>query len=802
MGRMKDTRAGSYGSIDTDKLKEANYGFGVFAYSTGTTAYSSYRTQNVDDTHQFPNFMYNEKITWSSTKWTYENTKYWPNEVKNGAADDQMNDTNNDPATTDYTHGGNVSFFAYAPYATPANLVSDPGIVGQGVSTSDNDGTNSGIVAISTNNFNGGKDNASADNEKYKYSDPYLKYVLSTSNDKQVDLLWGTTGINSVNVLGTAQPGIAANTYADKKTDGSDYDAADRPTFNVNSDLTKQKTLGTVDFNFKHALAKIGGSYVGTGDGSDEDGTTPTNGLMVILDIDKDGQELGGSLQAYTGTKVADASAFGELDGADVRRTTYSTFAEYNANTKYNTKVTINQIILESGKQLNATGEGKLGSATAIESSDFDWLTDTGIFNLVTGVWSNKSTTNNSTMRTQTVWPSGADIGGSTTEDAKKDAVLATEIAQPTNWTNGHTQAAFEALPIGVTTVAKNVYESDAQPFVFIPGTKPVVKVTIDYTVRTFDSKLSWKYTDVRQKITKNLYITEAVQLNKQYNILMHLGLTSVKFTATVSDWEATNATGTTTDPGSGESPVTIFEDEVEHVYLPINVSSLALTYSAGPVTYFASNSDGGSVGTITKGTYWVGAQSTDVNASNLSAVHEDGSAADSWVTYTSGTGALAFTGANTTFTDKNEVVYIKATASPATYLSEPISVTQYGRIAKAITYTTSAAITGLANTASASIDMAPTSIQASGFESDANGKATSTVVAATDISSESYDLVFIDDNTHAVADWITVTNKNIVVGLNSTGASRSATLWVRLNGKLVPVTSDGTAKIQVTQNA
>jgi hypothetical protein len=54
----------------------------------------------------------------------------------------------------------------------------------------------------------------------------------------------------------------------------------------------------------------------------------------------------------------------------------------------------------------------------------------------------------------------------------------------------------------------------------------------------------------------------------------MHLGLTSLKFTATVSDWEATSATGTTVDPGDGTSPVTTYDgEELEHVYLPINVA-------------------------------------------------------------------------------------------------------------------------------------------------------------------------------------------------------------------------------------
>ena len=66
-------------------------GFGVFAYYTGTGAYSN--------TDSKPNFMYNEKITKSGTDWTYSPVKYWPNND-----DDKL------------------SFFAYAPYDSSGNI--------------------------------------------------------------------------------------------------------------------------------------------------------------------------------------------------------------------------------------------------------------------------------------------------------------------------------------------------------------------------------------------------------------------------------------------------------------------------------------------------------------------------------------------------------------------------------------------------------------------------------------------------------------------------------------------------------
>ncbi len=573
-GSKMETRAGKPGSIDTEVLKKDGYGFGVFAYYTKTESYQNYRTQD-GTAGRYPNFMYNEKIVFSSSdnKWVYadvKNTKYWPNEVQNGAVDDQNNNTANDPAKTDYTNGGNVSFFAYAPYAAEG-VTPTLGIDGQPVSTSDNEGTTSGIVAFSSNNFNGGKSTAT-DNTKNRFSDPYVKYTISAANDKQVDLLWGTANNSSENVINeTTQAGMAAKDLPDYN--GTTLIAeANRETWNVNTDLTKQKTTGTVKFLFKHALAKIGGSYRQIGsytDGSDDNASSPTNGLMVVLDIDKDDNESGGSLQAYSGTVTA--------------------------QTKYNTKVTINSIVIESGKQLTEEGVTALTNNTDITETYFENLISTGILNLATGVWSDLEKPTTTITRTQTIQSSGSTFGGDT-DDSKKDAVLHANIAEPATFTTTeYTRERFEELPIGVTTVPKNVYGSEAQPFVFIPGSKPIIQITIDYTVRTFDAKLANKYSEVRQKITKRLYILDEIKMNKQYSILMRLGLTSVKLEATVSDWDVDtkeNVSGKT-DGTSATSDVLTFDQTVEHVYLPINVSELKTV-----TTTVSTNAPGSQAGT------------------------------------------------------------------------------------------------------------------------------------------------------------------------------------------------------------
>ena len=72
-----------------------------------------------------------------------------------------------------------------------------------------------------------------------------------------------------------------------------------------------------------------------------------------------------------------------------------------------NTKVTINEIVLESEKQLKAAGLEAIKENSTFEYNDdyVEPLSNQGIFNLVTGIWSNtahEAYASYSTERTQT----------------------------------------------------------------------------------------------------------------------------------------------------------------------------------------------------------------------------------------------------------------------------------------------------------------------------------------------------------------------------------------------------------------
>ena len=80
----------------------------------------------------------------------------------------------------------------------------------------------------------------------------------------------------------------------------------------------------------------------------------------------------------------------------------------------------------------------------------------------------------------------------------------------------------------GVTETAQDLLNSDA--------TDKSLKVTIDYYVNTTDASLSKGYSRVENKITKTI-TGFAPEAGKNYTLLLSLGMTSVKVSATVADW-------------------------------------------------------------------------------------------------------------------------------------------------------------------------------------------------------------------------------------------------------------------------
>ena len=527
------TRGGGAGTITTATLK-STHGFGVMAYQTSADINSPIDSK--------PNFMYNQKIQWDNTKgyWYYTPVKYWPNGTTED--DNKVDEANtNGPSNTALsTNDDRVSFFAYAPWVEVSNNGgSSPNYSSSAEKTLDGrkafleaavttEGENisnlgNGIVALKSN------DVAAA---------PEVKYYMPTATSTQaVDLIWGLRGSKSY-----SETDANNNTIT---TLGSSY--------NIN--LTKQIVSETVDFMFKHALSKIGGST---------SKTTSTKGVQqcgfkVVVDVDANGSGINGidNQANYLGSNFSAAK----------------------------TLVTLNSVKIQDG--LSAYND-RTNNALPNEALASD-LKNTGWFNLATGTWSNvaiidktnTTTTAGATYNISAV-PTGTDVW-LLDPDIKENGVTNNTGA---DWQKANSgDQGYTGGAEGVTTTAKNVYADgqDVPALMLIPGTeKQTLYVTVDYFVRTADPHLSTGYSEVRQVVTNKVELNN-LNANKYYTLVMHLGLTSVKFSAIVTDWTATDDP-TYTESGVTEGGVTAAEE----VWLPSNV--IAYTSSTTPALGTSSN--------------------------------------------------------------------------------------------------------------------------------------------------------------------------------------------------------------------
>lgn len=100
----------------------------------------------------------------------------------------------------------------------------------------------------------------------------------------------------------------------------------------------------------------------------------------------------------------------------------------------------------------------------------------------------------------------------------------------------------------GVTPTAVNLFDNATAtaPLYVIPSGQPL-NVTIVYDVETQNPNLTTKLSDgvtpgtsVENKITKAISFgaSNKLEAGKKYNLTLHLGMTSVKFDAAVSDWD------------------------------------------------------------------------------------------------------------------------------------------------------------------------------------------------------------------------------------------------------------------------
>ena len=89
-----------------------------------------------------------------------------------------------------------------------------------------------------------------------------------------------------------------------------------------------------------------------------------------------------------------------------------------------------------------------------------------------------------------------------------------------------------------MTAASQNLL-ADNVSFNLIPG--DIREVVIDYYVTTNDAKLASGYSRVQNTIRHTFATPLTIDNNKSYTLNLQLGMTSVKVSATVDEWEPTS---------------------------------------------------------------------------------------------------------------------------------------------------------------------------------------------------------------------------------------------------------------------
>lgn len=533
VGQAKDTRAGYEGAIDNvATLQGESAGFGLFAHTVSPSAagadgmlYGSslkYSDQQKVAATGACNFLENAKVTYNDNAWTIEYTSnssakatdkiYWPN-----------------PSVT---HDGTVkpayvSFFAYAPYVSTSLSSETYGITGI---------YHVGNISSLPSNVQ-----SAITGEAYRPADPIIKYSTKTKlnynkdnqllQTKLVDLLWGTAGTDGSTYDGTAQSGAIAG-----KEDGSDgknkNDAAGLEGAGaVNLNLQKMKIGGTVGFNFKHALAKIGGEGGITADvlndvtsTTDDDNTNlassttvklnwiaieMTNGYKVYT-ADKYDMPTEGYFNLVTGKWAADTKKVGTETGnvASAVPFVYTvgipSLADNNGNINFTSYIQYRYGV-ESESDLSEDQKAEIKA-----------MQERGIFS--EGI-NNASLTSSpqEVMKSYTVKRNVYDKDG---ENVKEPAV--DPVTGDTYESNKTEDVTFSPLPLYVIPDPETV--------------KPKLKVIVNYTLQTAE------HSGVRTTQAADVDMP-TLAINTWYKLAIHIGVSSMKVDAKVVDgWDSASA--------------------------------------------------------------------------------------------------------------------------------------------------------------------------------------------------------------------------------------------------------------------
>lgn len=505
------TRAGAPGDLTNTNIGAT--GFGVFAYYTAGENYDAKAT---------PNFMYNQKVVSAvspvvaGSPWTYEPVKYWPNEYGSDASSDEVD---------------RVSFFAYAPWTevdpTTGNVFGDQ---------------KKNIISVNKNTATG---------------DPMVKYVVDTDPTTSVDLLWGVAAEQPADYYSGPIQGTAPIT-------------AGKPFI----DLVKpaKPAEDKLNFNLKHALAKVRVTIDYIDDAKTPDGPAATlinseQTRIYVRNFKMSGFAMKGTLNLNNNEGQAGEPLWKDFDGVkdlsfedvvfqDGRKDGKE--GETNGAQTNETPQGLNPAIIENYATIVAATAG-----TPAQPAQYEAVTtpQNGEHYYAANDGSDANGFDYDGSQAGPFYKKTADaqaaVAGTPAKFAAKKTLGVGAMTLTEN--NGVVSGVVKEATVDATSKAVKgtvlLFGGDPAEnggyFYVIPrneadnsGSK--VDVTIAYDVETIDGALAGKISDgethgisIENVISKSdIFKGQDFKAGYTYDIQIHLGMTSVKITATVKDWE------------------------------------------------------------------------------------------------------------------------------------------------------------------------------------------------------------------------------------------------------------------------
>jgi len=271
--------------------------------------------------------------------------------------------------------------------------------------------------------------------------------------------------------------------------------------------------------------------------------------------------------------------------------------------------------------------------------------------------------------------------GNVTVYDGRRDGKEGQTGATATNETPANLNANIISndgnTNTGVTNTAVNLFDAtSATRAIYVIPTEENLDITIVYDVETEDANLAGYISDgkthgssVENKITQTIKIADAsfkMEAGKAYTVKLHLGLTSVKFEASVTDWVAQTESNVDLPVNSGASMPTVSfgatggsGNTTDVLGLDASTAVTATPLADWITTVSATNTDAEGKTTVT---YTVTENTTLYNRTG--AINLSTSSKTSVITVNQAAAALGFTAASYTSN------YVTCTISNVTDLS------------------------------------------------------------------------------------------------------------------------------------